>query len=593
MEERRFHLGIVFVPVTIITVTSLLLVWFMGRRLLSVQAELIDSDGAVRSLLQVTSALAEAETGQRGYLLTGDLRYLEPYEAAEARLDAAQDRIRLEAQNGRFPQAEIDEIIRLAGERRALLRTVLQMYRDRGLEVALQEMNKDAGLHLMSGVRGGVLRLINVEEQRQASLAVRRDHANTVRTLSGIGGAAFTLLFLLWAHRRLSEDRAERDRGRRELAESRQRLEGIVASAMDAIISVDEAQNIILFNGAAERVFKCSAGDALGRSLDRFIPARYRDAHHGHVRRFGETGQTTRAMGTLHMNLSGVRSDGEEFPIDASISQVVVAGQRIFTVILRDITQRRRQEEELKRLYSELDRRVEERTAELAAANRELEAFGYSVSHDLRAPLRHVTGFIELLDKHSGPQLDEKAQRYLRTISEASRRMGNLIDDLLTLSRIGRAALNITRVSIRQLVEECIVQLAPDAAGRRIEWKVGDLPEVDADSTLLRNVIMNLLGNALKYTRSREVAVIEVGCRREAGEHICFFRDNGVGFDMQFVDKLFGVFQRLHRPEEFEGTGIGLASVRRIIQRHGGRTWAEGEIDKGATVFFTLPAEAE
>jgi light-regulated signal transduction histidine kinase (bacteriophytochrome) len=167
--------------------------------------------------------------------------------------------------------------------------------------------------------------------------------------------------------------------------------------------------------------------------------------------------------------------------------------------------------------------------------------------------------------------------------------MANLIDDLLTLSRLGRATLTETSVKLRQLVDESIAQLAPEMAGRPVSWRIGELPEVRGDPTLLRNVVMNLLGNALKYSRGREPAVIEVGSTTHDDEVVCFFKDNGVGFDMRFADKLFGVFQRLHRPEEFEGTGIGLASVRRIVQRHGGRTWAEGAVDQGATFYFSLP----
>lgn len=200
-----------------------------------------------------------------------------------------------------------------------------------------------------------------------------------------------------------------------------------------------------------------------------------------------------------------------------------------------------------------------------------------------------MAGFVELLEKHAGHTLDEKGKRYLKTIHEASGRMGNLIDDLLTLSRIGRSSINETDVSIRELLDECIAQLSDEASGRRIDWKIGELPVVRGDPTLLHNVVMNLVSNALKYTRTRDPAIIEVGSYKQEDEVICFFRDNGVGFDMQFVDKLFGVFQRLHRAEEFEGTGIGLASVRRIIQKHGGRTWAEGALNQGATFYFSLP----
>ena len=225
----------------------------------------------------------------------------------------------------------------------------------------------------------------------------------------------------------------------------------------------------------------------------------------------------------------------------------------------------------------------------LVAANKELEAFSYSVSHDLRAPLRHVAGFVQLLQSNAKGKLDETGARYLEVIAGAAKKMGELIDDLLSFSRTGRAQMHVEPVALGPLVDECRRELEPETAGRRIEWKVGELPEVTADRALLRQVVANLLGNAVKYTGKKEKAVIEVSARREGNDHVVCVRDDGAGFDMKYADKLFGVFQRLHAESEFEGTGIGLANVRRIVVRHGGRTWAEGEVDKGAAFYFTLP----
>ncbi|MCY1040936.1 ATP-binding protein [Corallococcus sp. bb12-1] len=232
---------------------------------------------------------------------------------------------------------------------------------------------------------------------------------------------------------------------------------------------------------------------------------------------------------------------------------------------------------------------MRERTAQLQEANKELESFSYSVSHDLRAPLRHITGFAQLLDRRAGPKLDEVAKGYLSTIAGAAKQGGTLVDDLLAFSRMGRAEMRQARVDLRQLVEEARKDLLPEANGRQVDWKVSELPTVEGDPALLRQVIHNLLANALKYTRPKPEALIEVGAREAEGEAVVWVRDNGVGFEMQYVDKLFGVFQRLHTAEEFEGTGIGLANVRRIVSRHGGRTWAEGAVGQGATFTFTLP----
>lgn len=586
----------VFAGVTLATIASVMLVWWAASRVTQIHLELTRNQAANARLMGLQSTIADAESARRGFLLTQQERYLEPYAHAPERTRQLLTELDADVRAGAVPAGRIDTIRQLSERKLAELESTIQLARqgtDESTRAARELFLTHQGKQLMDEFRDQLSRLLEEQVAKEEALIERRNSALAARTATAVGGALVSLAFLGWAFARIRDDMARRAAAEREVEEGRQRLEGIVASAMDPILSIDAEQRIILFNKAAEKVFRCSAASALGSQLDRFIPERYRTAHREHVRRFGDTGQTTRAMGSSHMALSGVRADGEEFPIDASISQVQVGGQRIFTVILRDITERRKAEEQLRQFHAELEQRVQERTAELAAANQELEAFGYTVSHDLRAPLRHVTSFVDLLDKHVGANLDEKGRRYIRTISEAGRRMANLIDDLLMLSRLGRATLSQVRVSLRQLVDDAMIQLAPEMVDRRIEWKVGELADVCGDPVLLRNVMMNLLSNALKYTRGREPAVIEVRATEQDGQVVCLVRDNGVGFDMKFSDKLFGVFQRLHRADEFEGTGVGLASVRRIIQRHGGRTWAEGELNKGATFYFALPIREE
>jgi light-regulated signal transduction histidine kinase (bacteriophytochrome) len=251
-----------------------------------------------------------------------------------------------------------------------------------------------------------------------------------------------------------------------------------------------------------------------------------------------------------------------------------------------DITERKRREEEVRGLNAELARR----TAELEVTNKELEAFAYSVSHDLRAPLRHMSGYAELLQKKSASVLDEKSQRYMAMILESAKRMGNLIDDLLAFSRIGRAETQKTLVNLDQLSREVLSELKQETEGRDIDWKVAPLPVCYGDRSMLKLVLVNLLSNAVKFTRTRLRAEIEIGSSDGNNDEVAVFvRDNGAGFDMKYVHKLFGVFQRLHQSETFEGTGIGLATVQRIIHRHGGTVRAEGAVDRGATFYFTLP----
>ncbi len=251
--------------------------------------------------------------------------------------------------------------------------------------------------------------------------------------------------------------------------------------------------------------------------------------------------------------------------------------------------------DEVRALNAELEQRVRARTAQLDGANKELEAFAYSVSHDLRAPLRHISGFSELLATREAENLDQRGKHYLDVITGSVRQMGSLIDDLLQFSRTGRAELQITKVDMDEQVREVLGPLKRQADGREIVWSIGPLPGVSGDPALLRQVWANLLDNAVKYTRGREPARIEVYARDgdDSSENVFVVRDNGVGFDMQYAHKLFGVFQRLHSSEEFEGTGIGLANVQRIVHRHGGRVWAEAELDRGASFFFALPRRKE
>ncbi len=617
---------------------------------------------------------------------------------------------------------------------------------------------------------------------------------------------------------------------------SDERLAGVIASAMDAIISIDADQRIILFNRAAETMFRCRADQALGQPGERFTPDRFRAAHRDHIHRFGATGITSRSMGQLNP-IGGVRADGEEFPIEASISQVGSSDQKIYTVILRDIAARQQAEQALResharlqrvlevetvgvmfwdlatgqltdandaflnmmgysrrdveareltwqkltppeyievslaevrkfqltgrvgpyekeyfrkdgtrqwlvfagsslggntcvefcvdiadrkraeealresearfstifenspiaigisrlrdqkithvnaafcklygfaredaigrttldldiwakpaerqrfisllqdhrqvhgleatarlksgslrsvlvsgevveidheaclvaqitditelkqaeaqiqQLNQDLERRVAERTAQLEASNRELEAFSYSVSHDLRAPLRAIDGFARILTRKAQGALPPELQRYLDLIRDNAQRMGTLIDDLLTFSRLGRQPLITQRVDMNQLVRMALGELQAEQAGRRVEIKLGLLSDCQGDPALLKQVWLNLLSNALKYTRRSDPATIEITATTTDTETSYSVKDNGVGFDMRYADKLFGVFQRFHRQEDYEGTGVGLAIAHRIITRHGGRIWAQATPGSGATFTFAL-----
>jgi light-regulated signal transduction histidine kinase (bacteriophytochrome) len=253
-----------------------------------------------------------------------------------------------------------------------------------------------------------------------------------------------------------------------------------------------------------------------------------------------------------------------------------------------ELAVRERAEEQIRALNAALEDRVVQRTAQLEAAVKELDAFSYSISHDLRAPIRAMDGFSGILLQRYAAQLPAEPQRYLQLVRDNAQRMGQLVDDLLAFSRLSRQPLVTQRVAPAELARQVLAELAAECEGRCIHVSIGELPSCQAAPALLKQVLANLLANALKFTSGREVAVVEVGCRTEDGQDVYFVKDNGAGFDMRYASKLFGVFRRLHTAEEYPGTGVGLAIVQRIVERHGGRVWAEAAVDQGATFYFTL-----
>jgi PAS domain S-box-containing protein len=348
----------------------------------------------------------------------------------------------------------------------------------------------------------------------------------------------------------------------------------------DTIFVRDMSDVITYWNRGAQELYGWTAEEAIGKRthelLQSVFPAPIEEIHAELLR-----------SGRWDGELEKTRADGRQVIVASrwSLRRDEQGRPAAILETNNDITDRKRREQEIRILNEELGKR----SAELEASNKELEAFAYSISHDLRAPLRHMAGFTQLLQKNTTSLLNEKNQRYVTMILESAQRMGNLIDDLLAFSRIGRTETHKTMVNLEPLVEEALAEVRPDTAGRDIVWKVGGLPTWYGDRSMLRLVLVNLISNAVKFTRTRSPAEIEIGCMdKEQDQVVVFVRDNGVGFDMKYVSKLFGVFQRLHAREAFEGTGIGLATVQRIVHRHGGKAWAEGLVDKGATFYFSL-----
>ena len=388
--------------------------------------------------------------------------------------------------------------------------------------------------------------------------------------------AAFASLVAWFStvRRRVEEQLVEaRDRLTIEVAERTQQA-SLLDLTHDTIFVRDMSNLITYWNRGAQELYGWTAEQAIGKKshtlLRTVFPAPLDDI-----------GTELLRTGRWEGELKHTKSDGTEVVVSSRWSLRRDEQKRPIAILEtnNDMTERKRREEEVLHLNQELE-----------ATNKELEAFAYSVSHDLRAPLRHMAGYSELLRKRASSLLDETSHRYIAIVLESAKRMGDLIDDLLTFSRIGRAETRKALIRLDKVVEEALAEVRQGTEGRKIDWKVGALPDFYGDRPMMRIVLVNLLSNAVKFTRTRTQAEIEIGCSSAiSNEVVIFVRDNGVGFDMKYVNKLFGVFQRLHQSDAFEGTGIGLATVQRIVHRHGGRVWAEGFIDRGATFYFSAP----
>ena len=370
-------------------------------------------------------------------------------------------------------------------------------------------------------------------------------------------------------------DITDRRRAEETLRVSEEQFRTLAVTANDAIISADSRGDITYFNPGAERIFGYALEEVTGKPLTVLMPERFGDAHRTGLARYLATGEA-RVVGKT-VELAGRKKDGTEFPLELSLASWRHGPEVAFTAIIRDITERQRMEDTLRR-----------HTAQLEAANAELDAFAYSVSHDLRAPLRGIDGFSQALLEDYADRLDVTGKEYLARVRSASQRMATLIDDLLNLSRVTRHQMHVAAVDLSALARGIAADLQKGDPERRAEFIIAPGLQVQADPGLMRVVLQNLLDNAWKFTGKRPTARIEVGNATQDGRPAYFVRDNGAGFDMTYVHKLFGAFQRLHGAQEFDGTGVGLATVQRVIHRHGGRVWAEGAVDGGATFYFTL-----
>lgn len=532
-QARIIYKGLILISIPLMFVLGFVaLVNQQKRASEEAQALTLRSKEAIVHSNVLFESLLNAESSVRGYVITGDANYLEEYERSIRQIPEEINLLQNLVSDNPQQSAKAERLRAKANERIAKLAEIKNLVGTGKTDEAVARVKSGLGKQSMDEFRGQMNEFLTTEEQ-------------------------------------LGEAR------RQELQNSWQQFDWLLVAGASADLLLALTLAFLFTRGIGRRLrilTENSQALAEGKSLAAPLAG---------------TDEIAKLDNVFHQMAQALRKAHEE--LEAKVAERTAELSQTNETLKAEITERQKAQEEIKKLNENLERRVVERTAQLEAANKELEAFSYSVSHDLRAPLRAVDGFSRILLEDYADKLDDEGRRVLDVIRSNAQNMGQLIDDLLAFSRLGRKQIEAVTIDMNELARDVYAQVEANSDSQPSDLKIQPLPPTSGDCALLRQVFVNLISNALKYSRKKERAAIEVGSSSENGENIYFVRDNGVGFDMKYAGKLFGVFQRLHSADEFEGTGVGLAIVQRIIHRHGGRVWATGELNKGATFYFALP----
>ena len=565
---KKYSPGWVLNAGTLIIVGTILTVFFISvrqsERVRNTSESVNRTQVIIQHIQRLVMTALDNETGARGYVISGKNDFLEPLHQSATTFTIEIVKLEELLNNNPLLLNLLDSMKGFISKRIHFSDSMILTRKRQDLQAVVQMVEAGVGKGYSDQIRRIGRKMERLEEHLLQERKLKNE--NTIRNLNILLYSLLgTVLILSLAMiRRIRKDMASKEA-------TEKRFSGLLQAAPDATVIADEQGLMRMINKQAEDLFGYTREEMLNQPVEILIPADLHAAHVHHRNSFMKKA-SLRAMGA-GLELYAVKKGGIQFPVEISLSPIKTDEGQLVIASIRDITQRKQLENALRR------------------SNAEMEAFTYSVSHDLRAPLRGIVGFTSILEDDYRDKLEAEGHRITGIIRANTLKMGHLIDDLLAFSRLGRQEIQKMNVDTNALLQEIIGELHLPESGKKINWDIKDLPPVFADLKTLRQVWINLISNAVKYSSKKEEPVITIGHTTENGQQVFFVRDNGVGFDNKYRDKLFRVFQRLHGEDEFEGTGVGLALVEKIIARHGGRVWAEGIVGEGAVFYFTLPAE--